>query len=182
MLTPKRRLQRGYSLAEILVAIAIFAVIVIAALAAYDRSNKEFKAGVEAANLQQNTRVAFDSLVADMRMAGFDFDRDGIPTGSVGGTNVYQQPDEQHRRQHARDDQMHRVELAHVLLVLGRLAHAEEAPGHRTQRLEERQLAPDRLAQAGVRLGRSLAHAGSPSLLPVPLGAACSLPPTSKKV
>lgn len=90
-----RRRQSGYSLAEILVAVAIFAIIILAALTAYDRSNRIFKTGVESSNLQQNTRVAFDKLLADVRMAGYDFDRDGIPAGSIGGTNVYQQPDEQ---------------------------------------------------------------------------------------
>ena len=90
-----RTTQSGYSLAEILVAVAVFALIILAALLAYDRSNREFKLGVEAANLQQNTRVAFDKLSGDLRSAGFDFDRDGIPAGSVGGTNQYQQPDEQ---------------------------------------------------------------------------------------
>jgi Fibronectin type III domain len=83
--------QSGFSLAEVFVATAIFAVIFIAALLVYDRSNKVFKAGVEAADLQQNTRVAFDKVLADTRLAGFDFDRDGVPT-SAGQS---QQPDEQ---------------------------------------------------------------------------------------
>ncbi|HSP13157.1 MAG TPA: prepilin-type N-terminal cleavage/methylation domain-containing protein [Thermoanaerobaculia bacterium] len=89
------RRQRGYSLAEVLVALAIFAIIFLAALTAYDRSNRVFRTGVESSNMQQNTRVAFDKLVGDLRMAGYDFDRDGIPTGSTGGLNQYQQPDEQ---------------------------------------------------------------------------------------
>jgi Tfp pilus assembly protein PilV len=83
--------QSGFSLAEVFVATAIFAVIFIAALLVYDRSNKIFKSGVEAADLQQNTRVAFDKLMADTRLAGFDFDRDGVPT-SLGQA---QAPDEQ---------------------------------------------------------------------------------------
>src|SRR5512142_1308011 len=87
--------QLGYSLAEVLVALAIFAVIFRAALTAYDRSNRVFKQGVESANMQQNTRVAFDKVVGDLRMAGYDFDRDGIPTGSTGGVHAYQHPDEQ---------------------------------------------------------------------------------------
>lgn len=77
--------QAGYSLAEILVGVAVFALIFIAALMVYDRSNVAFRRGVEAADTQQNTRVAFDRLVAEIRMAGFDHDRDGIPT-ATGGT------------------------------------------------------------------------------------------------
>src|SRR6188768_1783782 len=83
--------QSGFSLAEVFVATAIFAVIFIAALLVYDRSNKIFKSGVEAADMQQNTRVAFDKLMADTRLTGFDFDRDGVPTFS----GQSQQPDEQ---------------------------------------------------------------------------------------
>ena len=90
-----RQRQRGFSLAEILTAVAVFAIVMVAALLVYDRSNKVFKQGVESSNLQQNTRVAFGKLVSDLRVAGFDFDRDGIPTISGGGSNQYQQPDEQ---------------------------------------------------------------------------------------
>ena len=90
-----QRRERGYSLAEVMVATAIFAIIILAALTIYDRSNRVFKRGVESSNMQQNTRVAFEKVAADLRMAGFDFDRDGIPTGSTGGTNQYQQTDEQ---------------------------------------------------------------------------------------
>ncbi|HVS32159.1 MAG TPA: fibronectin type III domain-containing protein, partial [Thermoanaerobaculia bacterium] len=75
--------QRGFTLAEILVALAIFALIFIAALTMYDQSNQIFKRGVESAETQQNVRVSFDKMVADLRMIGFDFDRDGIPTGST---------------------------------------------------------------------------------------------------
>lgn len=93
---PHRRAgQSGFTLTEVIVAVAVFTVVILAALMLYDRSNREFKAGVEASNLQQNTRVAFDKLAADLRMTGYDFDRDGIPVGGAGGSNAYQQPDEQ---------------------------------------------------------------------------------------
>lgn len=81
----RRGAQRGYSLAEIMVVMAIFTIIVVAALLVYDRSNKVFKQSVESADMQQSTRVAFDKLVADIRLAGFDYDRDGIPFGSLSG-------------------------------------------------------------------------------------------------
>ena len=87
---PKRS-QRGFTLAEILVTTAIFAIIMIAALAVYDKSNQVFKQSTEAADMQQSTRIGFDKLVADIRMAGFDYSRGGIPTGD----DEYEQPDEQ---------------------------------------------------------------------------------------
>ncbi|MFN2240247.1 MAG: PilW family protein, partial [Thermoanaerobaculia bacterium] len=76
--------QRGFTLTEVLVATAIFAIIFIAALMVWDRSNRVFQQGVEAGDMQQNTRVAFDKLVSDVRMAGFDYDRDGRPFGLLG--------------------------------------------------------------------------------------------------
>ena len=79
------------TLAEVLVAMAIFAIIFVAALMIYDRSNKVFKTGVESAELQQNTRVAFDKMLSEIRMAGYDYDRDGFPTAA----GESQQPDEQ---------------------------------------------------------------------------------------
>ncbi len=78
--------ERGFTLAEIMVTTAIFAIIMIAALTVYDRSNKVFKSGTEAADLQQSTRIAFDKLTSDVRMAGFDYNRGGTPNGAVGAT------------------------------------------------------------------------------------------------
>lgn len=83
--------QRGFSLTEVLVAVAVFALIFVAALMVYDRANRIFKTGVDASDVQQTTRVAFERMVADLRMAGFDADRDGFPMGA----RKYQQPDEQ---------------------------------------------------------------------------------------
>ncbi len=78
--------QRGYTLMEILVAVSIFAIVIIAALALYDRSNQVFKQSVESSDMQQSTRVAFDKLAADLRMAGFDYDRDGTPFSALAST------------------------------------------------------------------------------------------------
>src|SRR5882757_9261457 len=86
-----RHTERGFTLAEIMVTTAIFAIIMIAALTVYDRSNKVFRSGTESADLQQSTRIGFDKLVADLRMAGFDYNRGGNPTGN----GQFPQPDEQ---------------------------------------------------------------------------------------
>lgn len=88
---PIRRAQRGFTLTEILVTTAIFAIIMIAALTVYDQSNKVFKSSTEAADMQQSTRIGFDKLVSDLRMAGFDYSRGGTPNGE----GQFPQPDEQ---------------------------------------------------------------------------------------
>src|SRR4051794_38315542 len=75
-----RHNQRGFSLAEIATAVAVFAIIFIAALMIYDRSNKMFSQNAQAAEMQQTTRVAFEKLVQDVRLAGFDYKRGGIPS------------------------------------------------------------------------------------------------------
>lgn len=80
-----RNSQRGMTLPEILVASAIFLIILVAALMMYDQSNKVFKTSVESADMQQNTRAGFDRLVTDVRMTGFDADRDGVPTRAPAG-------------------------------------------------------------------------------------------------
>ena len=77
--------QRGMTLAEVLVATAVFTIIVIAALLIYDQSNKIFNRSVNSADMQQNTRVGFERLVTEVRMAGFDTDRDGVPTKAAAG-------------------------------------------------------------------------------------------------
>ena len=75
--------QRGYTLMEILVAVAIFATVMIVALLIYDQSNRVFKRANESAEMQQNTRVAFEKVVSDLRMAGFDYKRAGTPKAGV---------------------------------------------------------------------------------------------------
>ena len=75
--------QRGFTLAEVLVATAVFALIFVATLMIYDRSNRVFSAGSQASDLQQNTRVAYEKLVSDVRLAGFDYKRGGVPTNTT---------------------------------------------------------------------------------------------------
>ena len=89
--------QRGFTLTEVLVATAIFTIVMLAALLMYDSNNRIFKSGVEASDLQQNTRIGFDKLVSDLRIEGFDYNRNGDPSGSdaASGVNYQRPPDEQ---------------------------------------------------------------------------------------
>ena len=73
-----RSRQRGFSLAEVMVATAILVVILVGILTLYDRANRVFKTGNEAAEMQQNVRIAYDRMIGDVRMAGFDYKRGGV--------------------------------------------------------------------------------------------------------
>lgn len=72
-----RRGQRGYSLVEVAIAAAIFLFVMMAAYATFNESNKVYKSGTVAAEMQQRTRLAFDQVLDELRLAGFDFNRDG---------------------------------------------------------------------------------------------------------
>jgi type II secretory pathway pseudopilin PulG len=78
-MNPKHRLasQRGYTLTEVLVAVAVTIVIFVGILLLYDRANQVFKKSTESSDMQQSVRVAYDRVLADVRMAGFDYKRGG---------------------------------------------------------------------------------------------------------
>ncbi len=74
------RLEAGFSLAEVLVGVTVMAIVFVAAFMVYDNLQKSFKMNENAATQQQNTRAAFDKLVADVRLAGFNYNPDGDET------------------------------------------------------------------------------------------------------
>ena len=88
--------ERGFSLAEIAVASLIFLFIAIAAFSVFNQSNKLYKSGDSSAEMQQRTRLAFEVMMDEVRLAGFDYNRDG-------DENEYpDHPDEQIEFTHAK--------------------------------------------------------------------------------
>jgi len=69
--------QKGFSLVEILVATAVFAIAVGVAFTLYNAAQSSYKDAEEFTSQQQNTRVAFDRIVSELRMAGFNYNPDG---------------------------------------------------------------------------------------------------------
>jgi hypothetical protein len=65
------------SLAEVLVAMTVFVVAAALALILYNALNQSYKRGDNAADVQQNVRLAFEKMVTDGRMAGFNVNPDG---------------------------------------------------------------------------------------------------------
>ncbi len=74
----KESRESGFTLAEVLVAVTVMAILFVVAFSLYDSLQKSFKMNENAATEQQNTRVAFDRMVADVRMAGFNVNPDGV--------------------------------------------------------------------------------------------------------
>src|SRR5688572_1080989 len=69
--------ERGFTLTEVMVATAVMIIVFVGILMLYDRANTVFKSSNESADMQQNLRVAYDRVLADVRMAGFDYKRGG---------------------------------------------------------------------------------------------------------
>ena len=69
--------QRGFTMVEVLVSTAVLIIVFVGVLMVYDRGNQVFKRSNESADMQQNLRVAYDRVLADIRMAGFDYLRGG---------------------------------------------------------------------------------------------------------
>jgi prepilin-type N-terminal cleavage/methylation domain-containing protein len=69
--------ERGLTLVEMLVAVAILAIAILIALLLYDAGRKSFKKGENVTEQQQAVRIAFDRLNADLRMAGYNTNPDG---------------------------------------------------------------------------------------------------------
>ncbi len=64
--------KKGFSLIEIMVAIAIFSVLSIAIMQTYTGFTRSYTSQEVAAGVQQDLRGALNIMVKDIRMAGFD--------------------------------------------------------------------------------------------------------------
>ena len=67
----------GYTLIEMLLASAIFAIVAAVVFIFYTAAQKSYKAGGNSSDQQQATRVAFDRMIADLRLAGYNTNPDG---------------------------------------------------------------------------------------------------------
>lgn len=65
-------MKKGFTLVEIMVAIFIFVLIIIAAYQVYERSQKTYILGEQLSDLQQNVRFAYEQISYDLRIAGFN--------------------------------------------------------------------------------------------------------------
>lgn len=83
--------NRGFTLVELLLAMAISGVVAVAAYSVFISSTWSSRTQEEVAEVQQNVRVAMDRLTKDIRTAGY-----GLPVSPTsldfGGGNVFTSP------------------------------------------------------------------------------------------
>jgi len=70
----------GFSLAEVLVACAVFAIVVAIAFTLYSNAAHSYQLGEQLTTEQQNLRTAFDRMLTELRLAGFNTNPDGNDT------------------------------------------------------------------------------------------------------
>ena len=85
----KRRKERGFTMVELLVAMAITAVVMAAVYTLYKTQQDSYIAQDQVVEMQQNVRASLYQMARDMRMAGFNPQR----APNVGGF-VTQLPDD----------------------------------------------------------------------------------------
>ena len=78
--------ENGFTLVEILISLAISAVVMSAVYQTYDSLQQCYHIQQEVAHMQQNLRAAMFMMVRDLRMAGYD------PTGKAGAGIVTATP------------------------------------------------------------------------------------------
>ncbi|MGH7424716.1 MAG: PilW family protein [Candidatus Methylomirabilales bacterium] len=65
--------EQGFTVAEVLMASVLVVIIFIPLYTLFMAGNRTFNTGVDRAEIQQNARVALQSMTREIRMAGYEF-------------------------------------------------------------------------------------------------------------
>ena len=79
---------RGFTLVELLVAIAIFALVSTGVWSSFQSQNTIYNAQEQVAKIQQNTRAAIFVMEKDIRMAGYDPDGKGYGISEIKNNSI----------------------------------------------------------------------------------------------
>lgn len=125
--------RRGFTLAELLIAMTISAIVLAMAVGIYQRQERSYSLQNEVSERQQNVRVAMEMIVRDLRMAGhathfqvgsnLDLDADASPDSLILNARDNVAP--------ASDDIANGSDV--VTIVYGRLPHQLLPPGEFAQ-------------------------------------------------
>jgi len=86
MMIIKRKKEKGFTLLELVVALAISAILIAAVYRTFVRQQKTFTVQEQVVEMQQSARASISRMMDDLRMAGFGNVSMVLPA-SVGGRN-----------------------------------------------------------------------------------------------
>jgi type IV pilus assembly protein PilW len=78
----KKSTSNGFTIIELLVAVAISSIVLLAVIQVFTSSNKIYTVQDKVVGMQQNVRAALGMMTRDIRMAGLD------PTGDAGDAGI----------------------------------------------------------------------------------------------
>ncbi len=81
-------MNKGFTLIELLVVMAVSGIIMTGVYSAFKTQQDSYIAQDQVAEMQQNLRAGLSILADDLRMAGYDIDKNGTKTGTAGVTTA----------------------------------------------------------------------------------------------
>ena len=93
MARPRPHGQRGFTIIEVLIALSLFFLVMTGVFALFGPSNVMYAAGQRKVDIQQSGRIGMDTIVRQIRMAGYfpeNFDSDNINNVPVADQNPIQ--------------------------------------------------------------------------------------------
>jgi prepilin-type N-terminal cleavage/methylation domain-containing protein len=84
-----RRAAPGFSLIEMLIGSVVFVVVLLAILMILDISQRDYASGAAKSDVQENVRVALESMARDLRMAGYAPSKAGCSPPPVGAVTAF---------------------------------------------------------------------------------------------
>jgi len=82
-------MQKGFSLVELLVSLAIFSVVIVSILSIFTHSQWLYVASEGRSNAQDNARLAMEQVERDLRLVGLGVSRGVDVTGGVSGASPW---------------------------------------------------------------------------------------------
>lgn len=88
MITLPSKNNKGFTLVELMIAIAVSSVLMLGVSQIFSSSKRTYKLNTELARTQENVRYAVEEMARDIRMAGYTGCRNNTKTNTLaGGTN-----------------------------------------------------------------------------------------------
>ncbi len=77
-------MSRGFTLVEVMITLVISGVLMTSVYMVFQSQQGSYQAQEQVAEMQQNLRAGLDIMAHDLRMVGYDIDKNGVKAGTAG--------------------------------------------------------------------------------------------------